>query len=223
MILKKVLAWFASPTIACSDESKHRVVLMNGMINAGMLFVTLVFCGNLSDRSTPLRNYLIDFSLLLAFLAFRVALRKGHINLAGTGATTLGFILTIASIVSDGSVRSTAVFLLLLIIIISGVLYKIAGIIVSTIASSAAVLLLIHAENRGLLPEPDYSVSSLHWFFLTITFVIVGGIVCFSDRVTQKAFSRAKEEILERKRIENDLKLANEELRKRMTEVETLQ
>jgi diguanylate cyclase (GGDEF)-like protein len=196
---------------------------MNGMINAGLLFVLLVICGNAFDRTTPLRNYLIDFSVLASFLIFRIAMRKGRLLFAGIGAIALSFILTILSIISDGSVRSTAVFLLLLIIIVSGVLYKITGIAVSIIACSLAVLFLILAENGGMLPQPDYSVSLLHWFFLTITFGIVGGIVYFSDNITQEAFKLAKEEILERKRIEKDLKLANEELRKRVIEVEKLQ
>lgn len=222
--MKKYLqSWFASPVIAGDEENKHRVILMNGMINAGVVFVLLVFCGNLFDRSTPLRNYLIDLFLLAAFLITRRALHKGKVLFAGIGASTLGFILTIASIVSDGTVRSTAVSLLLLVIIVSGIFYKINGIVVSTIASSLAVLVLILAEKAGMLPRPDYSVSLLHWFFLTITFVIVGGIVYFSDHITLQAFKHAKEELRERQRAESDLKTANEELQKRVLEVERLQ
>jgi diguanylate cyclase (GGDEF)-like protein len=215
--------WFASPGIAGNEEDQHRVILMNGMINAGIIFVLLIFCANLFDRSTPLRNYLIDLLLLAAFLITRLALHKGKVVFAGIGALTLGFVLTIASIVSDGTVRSTAVSLLLLVIIIAGILYKIKGIFVSIIASSLAVLLLIMAQNAGLLHRSDYSVSLLHWFVLTVTFIIVGGIVYFSDHITMKAFSNAREELRERRRAENELKIANEELQKRMMEVEKLQ
>lgn len=218
-----LLHWFASPVIAGNEEDKHRVILMNGMINAGILFVLLIFCANLFDRSTPLQNYLIDLLLLGAFLITRRALHKGKLLFAGIGALTLGFVLTIASIVSDGTVRSTAVSLLLLVIIISGIIYKINGIVVSTIASSIAILLLILAQNAGLLHRSDYSVSLLHWFVLTVTFLIVGGIVHFSDQITMQAFKHAKEELRERQRAESELKTTNEELQKRVMEVEKLQ
>jgi diguanylate cyclase (GGDEF)-like protein len=218
-IKSSIRGWFASPEIANNEEDKHRVILMNGMINAGILFVLLVFCANLFDRSTPLRNYLIDLLLLAAFLITRRALHKGKVVFAGIGALTLGFALTIASIVSDGTVRSTAVSLLLLVIIVAGILYKIKGIIVSTIASSLSVLLLILAQNTGLLPRTDYTVSLLHWFVLTATFLIVGGIVYFSDHITMQAFKHAREELRERKHAENELKIANEELHKLQVEL----
>lgn len=215
--------WFASPESVGDEESKHRVILMNGMINAGIVFVLLIFCANLFDRSTPFRNYLIDLLLLAAFLITRRALHKGKIVFAGIGALTLGFVLTVASIVSDGTVRSTAVSLLLLVIIISGILYKTKGIVISTAASSLAVLLLVLAQNAGWFQRSDYSVSLLHWFVLTITFLIVGGIILFSEHVTTQAFKHAKEELRERQRAESEAKTANEELQRRVLEVEKLQ
>jgi diguanylate cyclase (GGDEF)-like protein len=223
MLLKKMLHWFAPPVRICSDEEKYRVLLLNGMINAGIIFVLLVIIGNLIHQSTLFRNYLIDIIVLLSFLIFRISLTKGNTLIAGIGSSTLGFIMTIVSIVSDGSVRSTAVYLLLVVIIVCGIFYKLIGLIISVSASSLAVFTLIAAENDGLLPTPDYSVSLIHWFFLTITFTIIGGIVFFSDYITQNAFRQAKEEIIERKRIEFELKIVNEELRTRMVEVEKLQ
>lgn len=215
--------WFASPGNSGDEEDKHRVILMNGMINAGVLFVLLIFCANLFDRYTPLRNYFIDLLILAAFLIARRAMHKGKVVFAGIGTLILGFVLIIASIVSDGTVRSTAVTLLLLVIIISGILYKIKGIVVSTIASSLATLLLILAQNAGLLHNSDYSVSLMHWVVLTATFLIVGGIIYFSDHITMQAFKHAREELRERQRAESELKTANEELQKRVEEIEKLQ
>lgn len=222
--MKKYLQrWFAAPVIDGEEEDRHRIILMNGMINAGVIFVLLVFCGNLFEQSTPLRNYLIDLSLLAAFLITRCALHKGKILFAGIGTLTLGFILTVASIVSDGTVHSTAVSLLLLVIIVAGIIYNLNGIAVSIIASSLTVLGLIIAEQAGMLPKPDYAVSLLHWFVLTITFVIVGGIVYFSGKITRQAFEHAKEELKERQRAESALKTVNEELQKHVKDVEKLQ
>jgi diguanylate cyclase (GGDEF)-like protein len=217
------LRWFSPPAIECDEENRHRIVLMNGMINASLVFVLLVFCGNLTVPSTPLRNYLIDLSLFAAFLVVRIVLNKGHYNAAGIAASVLGFLIIILSIVSDGTVRSTATFLLLLVISVSGILYNLAGIVVSTIASSLAVLALVFAENLGMLPRPDYSVSLLHWFLLTITFAIVGGIVFYSDHITQQAVRLSKSELKERQRAESDLRSVNEELKHRVIEVEKLQ
>jgi hypothetical protein len=174
--VKKALQhWFTLPVIASDEENKHRVTLMNAMINASVIFILFIFCGNLLNRSTPFRNYVIDLVILALFLMARRALRKGKVFFVGIGTLTLGFILTIVSIASDGTVRSTAVSLLLLVIIISGILFEINGIVISTIASSLAVLVLVVVENAGMLPRPDYSPSFLPWFFLTITFALVGG------------------------------------------------
>lgn len=217
------LRWFSPPAIEGDDENRHRIVLMNGMINASLIFVLLVFCGNLTNPSTPLRNYLIDLSLFAAFGVIRIMLNKGWFNAAGIAASGLGFFIIVLSIVSDGTVRSTATFLLLLVIIVSGMLYKLAGIVGSTLASSLAVLALVQAENLGMLPRPDYSVSLLHWFLLTITFAIVGGIVFFSDHIAQQAFRLSRSELKERQRAESDLRIVNEELKNRVVEVEKLQ
>jgi diguanylate cyclase (GGDEF)-like protein len=214
--------WFASPEIADAEIDQHRVVLMNAMINSSIVFVVLITLGNLFDRSTPLRNFIIDLLLLAVFLIARAALHHGKILFAGISALTLGFAFTIISIISDGSVRSTAVSLLLLIIIISGIIYKITGIVISTIASSLAIFVLILAQNAGLIHESISPVSMLHWFVLTITFIIVGGIIYFSDHVTTQALKHAKEEVQERQRAESNLVIANQELQKRMMEVEKL-
>jgi diguanylate cyclase (GGDEF)-like protein len=85
------------------------------------------------------------------------------------------------------------------------------------------VLALFLAQNAGLLPRPDYSPKLLHWFVLTITYAIVGSLTYFSNRITMQAFKHANEELRERQRAERDLKIANEELQKRVMEVEKLQ
>lgn len=195
---------------------------MNGMINASIFFVVLVFVGNFFDPATPFRNYLIDILVLAVFLIARAALYRGKILFAGISALTLGFAFTILSTISDGTIRSTAVSLFPLIIIISGFIYKTTGILVSTIASSTAIFILVLTQNAGLIHESTSKVSMLHWFVLTITFIIIGGIVYFSDRITAQAFKHVKEEVHERQRAESELAIANQELQKRMTEVEKL-
>jgi diguanylate cyclase (GGDEF)-like protein len=74
-----------------------------------------------------------------------------------------------------------------------------------------------------MLPRPDYSPSLLPWFFLTITFVLVGGITYFSNHITLQAFKHAEAELGERQRAESDLKTVNAELQKHVREVEKLQ
>lgn len=214
--------WFASPKISGDENDQHRVVLMNGMINSSIIFVLLVFVGNLFDPTTPFRNYLIDFLVLAVFLVARFTLRRGKILFAGISGLTLGFAFTILSIISDGTVRSTAVCLFLLIIIVAGILYKKIGVVVATIASSLATLVLVLAQQAGWIQDRMTSVSMLHWFVLTSTFVIVGGIVYFSDRITTQAFTNLKEEVTERKRAESELAVANQELQNRVAEVEKL-
>jgi diguanylate cyclase (GGDEF)-like protein/PAS domain S-box-containing protein len=78
--------------------------------------------------------------------------------------------------------------------------------VVATVASSLSVLGLILAENAGLLPQPDYTVTFTQWFTYTGLFGITGGLVFFALQTTRIALMQAKQELEERERVEGALR-----------------
>ncbi len=222
-MMKRLLQWFGRPEIAGDDRDRHRVILLNGVTNAGIAFVLFAVCGNLFDRSTPLRNYLIDLLTLVLFLMARQALRLGKLLLAGTSILTLGYFAVVASIASEGTVLSPAPASLLFVIIGAGIFFEAIGIVTSTVACSLTVLAFMLAQRAGMLPTPDYSPKLLHWFIFTLIFALAGSITYFSNHITMQAFTHAQKELLVRQHTERELKSANEELQQRVIEVERLQ
>lgn len=215
-MIKNLKRWLSPPVNSEDDEKNHRVTILNAMVIAGAILITLVFFANLFDPQTPLRNYIIDFIVAGVFLISRSALHKGKITFVGIGMLSACFLLIVLSISSEGSIRTPTITNLVLVIIISGILFEFKGILISITASSLAVYCLIYAENAGMLQSYHDSTSILQWFTLTVSFIITGGITYFTHMITMAALKRSKIEILERKRVEK-------ELQKRMTEVESLQ
>ena len=206
---ERLRRWFASPPIAGDDEKKHRVSLLNATTNTGIIFIVLLFLGNLFDPLTPLRNFFIDLLILAVFLIARHELRKGNIFWVGFGIMSAVFGLMIIAIASEGTIRAPAVANLVLLVIVSGILFDIYGILISVAACSLAVLALIQAQNSGLLPAPSNAVGLIHWFMLTLTFALTGGLTYFTHLVTLEALKRSKIEIQERERIESVLRVSD--------------
>jgi diguanylate cyclase (GGDEF)-like protein/PAS domain S-box-containing protein len=92
------------------------------------------------------------------------------------------------------------------LIVVAGVLFDLRGTIVASIASSLAVLGLILAENAGILPRPDYTVTITQWSTYTVLFGVIGGVAFWGHQTTKKALARAEKENEERRRLEMELR-----------------
>ncbi|NCC35346.1 MAG: GGDEF domain-containing protein, partial [Chloroflexia bacterium] len=70
---------------------------------------------------------------------------------------------------------------------------------------------------------PVYTVGLIHWFVLTITTGITGGLTYLAYQNTQQALTRAEQEVTKRERNEQLLEAANADLRRYVHEIEHLQ
>ena len=203
--LQSMLAWFAAPSLPGDDENRHRLRLLNYMVNAGLIFLPALVLINLTDPATPLRNYAIDLACIAVFLYLRSALRRGQIILVGSGMLTAGFLLITAAIASEGTIRTPVVANLLPVILVAGVLFGRRGILLSIAACSLAVQGVLLAQNAGLLPSPRETASLVDWFALTLTLALTGGITFFTHHINMEALRRSKKEIQERLRAETEM------------------
>jgi diguanylate cyclase (GGDEF)-like protein/PAS domain S-box-containing protein len=205
-MIAAIKKWFEPPVFEGDEEKMFRVSLLNAGAITVVLFSFLVIVGSLLGGRTPSSTIFINlFGITIGFL-LRFWLYHGKIDAVGAILLILGFILITAAIITLGTIRTPTTTDYLLLVVIAGVLFELRGIVVSTIVSSLAVLGLIIAENAGILPQPDYTVTITQWVTYTSLFGATGGLAFFSLKFTRRALVRAQQEIKERERADLELR-----------------
>jgi PAS domain S-box-containing protein len=166
----------------------------------------LVVVRNLLDSSTPPRNFVIDFIFIGMFLFLRRLLFADRVKLVGYLILISAGILLTVSVSSEGTILAPATALFSLLVIMSGFIFNLRGIIAATIISSLLVAGLILAHQAGILPPPNYTESTFQWFVFTITFGLTGWLAYFYSQLTDQALERSRMEIRERERAEVELR-----------------
>lgn len=202
----RITRWL-TPPIFFGDEAKtRRAILLNMIINGIIIYLLLLAVSNVLGRKTPSSVILVDILAIFTALLSRYWLQRGNLRRVEVVLSILGFFwITLAS-ATLGTIRTPTTSLYLFMVILFGLLFEIRGILISTIAGSLSVLGLILAENAGLLPPPDYTVTLTQWLTYTGMFGITGSLVLFTLQTTRKALERAEKEIEERMRVERALK-----------------
>jgi len=205
-MITSIKQWFAPPVFEGDDKKNYRVKLLNVTINLSVCFLVLVVVGNLLDSSTPPRNFVIDFIFIGMFLFLRRLLFADRVKLVGYLILISAGILLTVSVSSEGTILAPATALFSLLVIMSGFIFNLRGIIAATIISSLLVAGLILARHAGILPPPNYTESTFQWFVFTFTFGLTGCLSYFYNQLTDQALERSRMEIRERQRIEMELR-----------------
>jgi diguanylate cyclase (GGDEF)-like protein/PAS domain S-box-containing protein len=205
-----MMAWInrlqAHPIFAGNEKKTRRAWLLNTTLLLVILYVTLLIVSNLIGKRTPPVVIFIDVLILTTALVLRYFLFRGMVSLVGICTISLGILLVSASMVSMGTIRTPTTAILLFLVIVGGILYGTAGALFTTIASSAVVGVMILAENAGLLPEPDYTVTITQWLTYTFLFALAGFLTYFAYQTTLNSLMSAQKEIEERKRADEALR-----------------
>jgi diguanylate cyclase (GGDEF)-like protein/PAS domain S-box-containing protein len=193
--------WLAPPVFEGDEEKTHKASLLNAIVITGLVVILLVIFGNLLDRKTPVRNFIIDFLFLASMLYLRHELYKGRIEFAGLVIPVIGFILSTATIVSEGTILSPATSSYLLLVIIVGILFDTRALAIAIIVSSLSLLLLMLALAPSLR-----SATMLDWFVFTVLFGVTGGLVFFVVHNMRTSLEKVQSEIEESKRMDIELR-----------------
>lgn len=205
-MIASIKQWFAPPIFEGDEAKTRRARLLNAILSATLIYLLLVILIELFDGRIPRSVISLNGIGVLLALILRYRLRRGKISFVGYGLSIVTFIWTTLVSANMGTVRTPTTASYVFIVILAGVLFDWRGILVSTVASSLAVLGLILAENAGLLIQPDYTVTFTQWFTYTGLFGITGGMVYFTLETTQKALVRAENEIKDREHAEMELR-----------------
>jgi len=176
------------------------------IINGSVIYLLLLAVSNVLGRKIPSSVILVDILAILTALLSRYWLQRGNLRRVEVVLPIFGFLWITLANAMLGTIRTPTTSLYLFMVILFGLLFELRGILISTIASSLAVLGLILAENAGLLPQPDYTVTLTQWLTYTGLFGIADSLVLFTLQTTRKALERAEKEIQERMRVEHALK-----------------
>ncbi len=155
---------------------------------------------------------MIDFIFIGMFLFLRRLLFADRVKLVGNLILISAGILLTVSVSSEGTILAPATALFSMLVIMSGFIFNLQGIIAATIISSLLVACLILAHQAGILPPPNYTESTFQWFAFTSTFGLTGWLVYFYNQLTDQALERSRMEIRERERAEEKLRQQNEYL-----------
>ncbi|MCX6081986.1 MAG: PAS domain S-box protein, partial [Chloroflexi bacterium] len=205
-MLASIAKWFAPPVFEGDEKKTYRVKLLNVTINWSLCFLVLAVFGNLLDRSTPPRNFVLDLIFIGMFLFLRRLLFADRVKWVGYFIIISAVILLTVFVSSEGTILAPATALFSLLVIMSGFIFNLRGIIVATITSSLVVAGLILARQAGLLPPPHYAESTFQWFVFTMTFGLTGGLTYFYNQLTDQALESSRKEIRERERVEIELR-----------------
>lgn len=198
--------WIAPPTFEGDEKKTRQAELTNMVILGATACLVLLFIGSLFGGETLRVTQLVEALFFAACILLRGALLRGKVTFAGAGMLVAGMVALTASLASLGTVRAPSAMLYLLMIVSAGLLFDWRGVIIAAATSSLAVLGLILAQNMGILPEPDYAMTIVHWATYTSMFGLGGGFILYATRTIQQALARAEEEIAARKRLEVEMR-----------------
>jgi len=215
--------WLEPPVFEGDEEKTRRASLINMIGMISIVFTLVVMAGAWLGDKTPASTLIIDVAGCAVILQFVRWLRSGRVTLAGAGMVIFGFVYVTAVTASIGTIRTPTAAIFLFWVLMTGLLFDLSGILIGIAAASLAVLGLIAAENAGWLPRPSYDVGLTQWVTFTALFGFTSGLTYYISQITKHALASAKQEIEQRKQAEQALKTANDELQRRMLEVETLQ
>jgi PAS domain S-box-containing protein len=198
--------WFASPVFENDEEKTRRASFLNISTHSLMVLLFLTLASMLVGGSMPV-SVVASNSLALVIMAFlRYWLHRGKVALVGSVLLAVGFSFTTFTLASLGTIRVPAATVYLFLIILTGVLFNARGIVISAALSSLCLGSIILAENAGLLPQPDYSVTVTQWTTYSVLFVIIGWMAFFARQSTQTALEKARREIAAREQAEAQLR-----------------
>jgi diguanylate cyclase (GGDEF)-like protein/PAS domain S-box-containing protein len=202
----RIKQWFAPPVFEGDEEKTRRASFLNVSIHSLMVLLLLTLASMLVGGSMPV-NVVASSLLALAIMVFlRHWLHRGKVALVGFVLLAVGFSFSTFTLVNIGTIRAPAATVYLLLIVLAGVLFEVRGIVVSTIFSSLLVGGIVLAENAGLLPIPNYSVTITQWITYTVLFATIGWMAFFARRSMQQSLEQAKGEIKAREQAEEQLR-----------------
>ncbi len=196
-----------APPVFPGDENKtRRAILLNTILLTSLVLALCFIASNLAGGNVPLAVSGVDIVVFGVCLVLRRWAYQGRVGLASGALLAVALIAITLAVAMMGTIRAPATAVYVFLVIAAGLLFDLGGMIAMTVLCALALAGLIVAENAGLLPRPNYTVTITQWVTYTVLFVWAGSLTLSSLQSTRRALARAEQEIAERKRAEEALR-----------------
>jgi PAS domain S-box-containing protein len=189
-----IIQTVSAPVFSGEDEKTHKARLLNGVLVAAVIFMILVLPIVWLDGDAPFYAKIFDTLLLILSVILLVLLRRGNVSAVGVATITVGFVLVTGVLVSLGTVLTPTTSIYIFIVIIGGILFGARGIMITTLASSAALAGFMAAQTLGIYTRSTpYTFGILQFAIFILLFGISGALIQFSLKATTNALERSME------------------------------
>ena len=174
-----------------------RITLLTLAVILPVLLLAVVL-----DSHTKPSEVMALAALMFALAGLYLLLRTGRIEWVFSGLVALLIIYATAATAVYGSIRSTSSLAFVGAIVIGGIFLSSRALVAAVVASVIALGALVIAERTGWLPQPNYTVSALHWLIYSAVLGTIALNVYYAHRMMNRALFRMEEQFSERRRAE---------------------
>jgi PAS domain S-box-containing protein len=206
---------FQSPLFPEDEDKTRSALLLNVVLNTFLITLPAIIAGTLLGGNVP-RSYTIIIILVFAWLTIfgtQRIMRSGRVSEAGMVTVITIFIATTLSVYNIGTIRAPATSFYLLTIVMSGLVIGRRTIIWMSALNIITIILFSLAEKNGFLPDPNLTLSITQAITFTVLVVVVGILLYLAVKSIDEALARARQELIERQRVEEKLRQSEETYR----------
>jgi PAS domain S-box-containing protein len=204
-ILISLRKWLSPPVFEDPERYRRARSLNKILLSIPLILVVSVAINLFAGRTSWLifSTHLIG---IFAALGLWVLLRRGHLRITIYGLILMVWLLVTLFTVWNGTARSPAISLYILVIVVGGLLINTRAVVWITALCSVSLLGLVLAENVGWLPPPDVKDDLILWASYTMIFSMSAIVVRLAARDIVTSLKHARHELAERRKIEDTLR-----------------
>jgi hypothetical protein len=151
-----------------------------------------------------------------------VLAKRGHLDRAAFALLSAMFACITGVVWMMGTIRAPIAGYYVALVVLAGLTWGRRGVIGSAACASLAYVGLLTAEQRGMLPTADPTLTLTQWVVASSLFACVGWMSYAAHSVIVRALSQTEQEVRERQVAEQALARSNDELRTALASVRTL-
>ena len=198
---------FAPPTFDGDEEKTYQAVVLNTVIWTAVVVVLFVITGNLLGGKIPVAVSILNALALVPCFLLLFLVRRGQIALASILIFLLGFFFFTTTTILIGTIRTPAITTSVFLVVLFSLQFGKKGAIFATFLYSLTILVLIFFEQRGLLPEPDFSVNLTQWITHTSVLALTGYATFTATKTIKHYLKKSQAELEKRKDAEKVLQI----------------
>ena len=196
----KRIKHFLAPPVFAGDEEKTRNAYLLNVITISFLMAALLCIPLASTKRLPY----VGLALVVTLLAWLV-MRRGYVRMASIALLVGTFLILAISMFTGGGVRAPGYSGFFALILLAGLLLGWKAAVGTALLSTLYGAILLQADSYGLLPELLNYNSSTYLIIDSVLFIVTGAFFILAHQAADKALSRIKTELDERKHAEEDL------------------